>query len=105
VVRKVVWTESAWNDVEEISAFISRDSMFYARACIEEIRDAAGSLAMFSEEGRAAPECGDNSVREIFVRNFRLIYLLSGHVLYIAGFIHGSRDLWQLWDDNRNISS
>ncbi len=103
MARKVIWTESAWSDVEEVADFISRDSMYYAKAFIKEIREAAGSLETLCERGRVVPEFDDKNIRELFVRNYRLIYQLSGNAVYIVGFIHGARDLWVLWDNNRNI--
>lgn len=45
------------------------------------------------------PETGDAAMREIFVRSFRLIYLVQDQAIFIVGFIHGARDLAGLWED------
>lgn len=49
------------------------------------------------------PEFGNDDLRELFVRNYRLIYHVTADVVYIIGFIHGARELWRLWDSDRNI--
>lgn len=103
MAREIIWTESAWNDVEEVTGFISRDSLYYAKSFVEEIRDAAASLAELGERGRVVPEFDNAAIRELFVRNYRLIYQLTGDVIYIVVFIHGARELWRLWDSERNI--
>jgi toxin ParE1/3/4 len=91
--RKVIWTEAAWLDLEEAATFIARDSPHYAAAFVREVRDAARSLSRLSERGRVVPEFGNPQIREIFVRNYRLIYSLSVGSVSILAFIHGARDL------------
>jgi toxin ParE1/3/4 len=98
MARKVIWTESAWKDLEEVVDYIAKDSSHYAAAFVREARDAARTLAYLSERGRSVPEFNDSSIRELFVRSYRLIYQVAGQVVYIIGFIHGARDLWALWE-------
>ena len=62
-----------------------------------EIRDAARLLAHFADRGRVVPEFDDQSIRELFVRSFRLIYQKSEERVYIIALIHGARDLRSLW--------
>ncbi len=95
--RKVIWSETAWKDLEQIADYISSDSIHYAAAFVREMRDAARSLAKFSERGRIVPEIDRATIREIFVRNYRLIYLFEKPRVCILGIIHGSRDLSGLW--------
>ncbi len=38
---------------------------------------------------------------ELFVMSYRLIYQVAEQSVYIIGFIHGSRDLWALWERER----
>ena len=98
MARKVVWTESAWRDLEEAADYIARDSPHYAAAFVREARDAARSLAYLAERGRAVPEFNDSSIREFLVRSYRLIYQVTEHAVHIIGFIHGARDLRTLWE-------
>jgi len=92
-----MWTESAWTDLEAATDFIARDSRHYAASFAREVREASRSLEHLAERGRIVPEFLEPDMRELFVRNYRLIYKLTEKDVYILGFIHGSRDLWKLW--------
>lgn len=46
MARTIKWTVSAINDLEEVVAFIARDSRFYAISVVKEARNAARSLAL-----------------------------------------------------------
>lgn len=48
---------------------------------------------MFPELGRVVPEFGHASVRELIVREHRMIYRLEGDDVLIVFLMHGSRDL------------
>jgi toxin ParE1/3/4 len=91
--RRVVWTETAWGDLEQVVAYIAKDSPHYAAAFAREARDASRSLTRFSDRGRVVPEFNNPAVREIFVRSYRLLYTVRESAVYILGFIHGARDL------------
>ena len=98
MARKIIWTESAWQDLEETAEYIAKDSIHYAAAIIRQGRDAARSLTRLSERSRIVPEFNDPAIRELIVGNYRLIYQLTDQAIYIVGFIHGARDLWALWE-------
>jgi plasmid stabilization system protein ParE len=98
MARKVAWTEAAWSDLEGVSDYIAKDSPYYAATFVREVRDAARSLAYLSERGRVVPEFGDPTIRELLVRRYRLVYQVTEQMVYIIGFIHGARDLTELWE-------
>ena len=98
MARKVVWTEAAWSDLEAAAEYIAKDSPHYAAAFVHEVRDATRSLTHLAERGRVVSEFQDPSIRELLVRNYRLIYKLSAPAAIIVGFIHGARDLSALWE-------
>ena len=41
MARMVKWTEVAWNDLEEVSDYIAKDSRYYAAAFVRKVHDAA----------------------------------------------------------------
>ncbi len=96
--RRIVWTETAWRDLDQVVTHIAKDSSHYAAAFACEARDASRSLSQFSNRGRAVPEFNDPSVREIFVRSYCLLCTVSKDAVYILDFIHGARDLNALWE-------
>jgi toxin ParE1/3/4 len=75
VAHALRWAEAALDDLDEVAEFIARDSPFYAASFVQELRTAARTLRTFGERGRIVPEVGDPSIREIFIKSYRLIYL------------------------------
>jgi len=71
---RVSWSPDALADVESIAGYIARDSAFYAKAVTERIIEVARDLRRFPLAGRVVPELQDESIREGFVYNYRLIY-------------------------------
>ena len=93
----IIWTQSAWNDLEAAADYISKDSPRYATSFVQEVRDAARSLNTLAFRGRVVPEFNDTNIRELFLKNYRLIYQITAQQIYVLGLIHGARDLWVLW--------
>lgn len=98
MAKKVVWSEEATEDIEAIAAYIARDSVYYASAFVREILDASGSLSTFFERGRIVPELEKQNIRELFVREYRLIYSIEKTRIVILGIIHGKRNIVRLWE-------
>ena len=88
---RVAWTESAWQELEQAADFIARDSPRFAAALVDEVRSAASSLRRFPKRGRVLPEVGDESIRELFVKSYRLIYEIRQDDIVILAVIHGAR--------------
>lgn len=97
MARTVRWTEAAISDLAAAAEFIARDSAYYASALVREARTAALSLRYFADRGRRVPEGNDPTIRELFLKNYRLIYKITPSTVFILAFIHGARDLAGLW--------
>jgi addiction module RelE/StbE family toxin len=97
MAREVVWTAEAVNDLESLANYISRDSAAYAASFIQEILDAGKTLSEFSKRGRVVPELNDSAIRELLVRDYRVIYQIEKTRVVILALIHGSRDLSKSW--------
>ncbi len=89
MARTVIWTETATRDLEFTVQYIARDSKFYAAVFAKEVLRAASSLAELSERGRNVPELDDPSIREIFVRKYRLIYFVGQDRVDILTLVYG----------------
>ena len=96
MAREVVWTDPAWDDLEAAAEYIARDSAFYAAALVQEVREAAASLAELAERGQTVPEFADESIRELLVKPYRLVYKLTDEHVFIVAFIHGAQRLWRI---------
>ncbi len=88
---RVTWSPDAYDDVESIAQYIARDSAFYAKAVVTNIINQSRALKKFPERGRIVPEIEDESIREVFIYNYRLIYRIQEKVVLIAAIVHGSR--------------
>ncbi|MGE5152553.1 MAG: type II toxin-antitoxin system RelE/ParE family toxin [Bdellovibrio bacteriovorus] len=55
---RVGWSPEAADDLQEIVAYIARDSSAYARAVASKILGIAKSLGVFPDMGRIVPELG-----------------------------------------------
>jgi len=93
VAREVIWTDPAWDDVENAADYIAQDSKFYAAAFVQEIKEAGASLANFAERGHVVPEFGEESIRELLVRSYRLVYKISDKQVLILTLVHGAQRL------------
>jgi toxin ParE1/3/4 len=94
----VVWSPNALDDVDEIAAYIARDSPTYAAAVVEKILDITRNLQNFPLLGRIVPESNEESIRERFVYSYRLIYQVQQETVTIIAVVHEKRLL-----DNENI--
>jgi plasmid stabilization system protein ParE len=94
---RVAWAEPALADLDELAAYIARDSKAYSISFIRKIRAAARSLAHFPRRGRIVPEFGDPSIREIAVGNYRVIFQIQTTQVVVLAVVHGARDLFVAW--------
>jgi toxin ParE1/3/4 len=94
----VVWSPNALDDVDEIAAYIARNSPTYAAAVVEKILDITRNLQKFPLLGRIVPESNEESIRERFVYSYRLIYQVQEETVIIIAVVHGKRLL-----DNENM--
>jgi toxin ParE1/3/4 len=90
---RIVWSDPAIADLEEIMDYIARDSPRYALAVGERIYEAAGKLELGVRAGWMVPEFGLDCFREVLMRPYRIIYEIRGEGCYIVAIIHASRDL------------
>ena len=73
-MAKVVWTEIAIDDLNNIANFHSKYSDGFASAIIKQLFDKPKVLKVMPEMGRVVPETANESIRELIHGNFRIIY-------------------------------
>ena len=99
MARKVVWSYEATDDLDVLAEYIANDSAFYAAAFTQQILDISRSLNEFSDRGRIVPELGNPNIRELLIREYRLIYGIEKSRIVILALVHGARDLKRLWEN------
>ena len=90
--RRVIWTESARDALEEVLGYISRESPDRAARVLTRALDVAASLSTLSERGRVVPEIGESTLRELLVYDHRMLYRVHEDRVVIRAFLHGARD-------------
>jgi toxin ParE1/3/4 len=91
--HKIIWSPEAVADLTEIRAYIARDSDGYAAAMMERILVAVDRLANYPKLGQRVPELDDESLRQVIVVPYRVIYRLGAQSVDVAAVVHGARDL------------
>jgi len=94
----VKWSIPAKNDLKQIHDYIANDSKYYAQNVIQEIVSKTETLTEFPKIGRIVPEISDQSIRELIVYSYRLIYEISVAGVEILAIIHGRRDFKSVWE-------
>lgn len=89
--RKVLWTENAIQDLEAIKSFISQDSLERATEWTLELYSAGESLAKSSHRGRIVPEFNEENIRELIIKNYRLVYRVQSKAVEILTVFEGHR--------------
>ncbi len=92
---KIIWSEPAVFDLENIRDYIAKDSIYYAAIFVEKIITAIEKVADFPLIGRVVPECQNKNTRELLYQNYRIIYKVSNKAVFILTVIYGGRNLYK----------
>ncbi|MBM4166420.1 MAG: type II toxin-antitoxin system RelE/ParE family toxin [Ignavibacteria bacterium] len=92
-MARVVWTEPALKDLNEILDYIAKDSPVYAERFGIRVVESPRILEQFSRCGRIVPEFNDENIRELFYGSYRILYVIREEQCFIVAVIHGSRDI------------
>ncbi len=89
----VRWTPQAAGDLEAICLFIGRDSPGAAAILADRVLRAVERLANHPRLGRVVPETHEQSIRELIVGGYRVIYRLQDENVHLLTVYHGARSL------------
>ncbi|MCH7911085.1 MAG: type II toxin-antitoxin system RelE/ParE family toxin [Candidatus Hydrogenedentes bacterium] len=89
----VLWTVGASADLRDIFAFLRRDSQVYASVLTARIIDAVERLGEYPNLGRMVPEYQDETLREVIVGNYRVVYRVRGQLVGVIALVHGRQNL------------
>lgn len=91
---KVNWTIQAITDIENIAEFIAKDSRNYAIIQTKRFFDSVVVLESNPSFGRVVPEIDNQTIREIILGNYRIIYrILNKHLIDIITVHHSKMQL------------
>ena len=90
-MAEIEWSLKAENDLNEVIDYIAQDSLEYALLFYEQVREKVENLIQFPKMGRIVPELDEPTIRELILRNYRIIYRISEKKIQIVRLFHGSR--------------
>jgi toxin ParE1/3/4 len=88
---KLRWTRRAQQDLLEIGRYIARDKPDAARRWIERLRQKAAQAAAHPYAGRIVPEHSRSELREVLLRSYRIVYLVTGDAIVVLTVFEGHR--------------
>lgn len=91
---KVVFLQTALDDLEEIVLYIAKDSKNSAIKLRDKIVECASQLQTFPKLGLPVPDrkIGESGFRMLIVQKYLLFYKIYGDEINIMHILHGARD-------------
>ncbi len=91
-MAEIIWSVRSLKDIDEIAAYISKDSFQYAEEQVRQFFIKTKLLEKQSLIGRMVPEVNIFSIRQILCGHYRIIYeIISPQLLGIITVHHQSR--------------
>ncbi len=101
-MARLIWTETALADIEEIAEYIALDNVDAARRLVQNIFDAAERLESHPNSGRKLPELIKTAYREVIVNPCRIFYRIEKQNVFILYVMRGERLLRKYVLEERN---
>ncbi len=92
-MAKIIWTEPALIDLNEIAQYIALDKPTAASSLVEKIFTKTERLETFPNSGRNPPELKKLRYKEITVNPCRIFYRVGGDNIYILYVMRSERKL------------
>lgn len=92
-MARLVWTEPALQDLEEIAEYIALDDLSAAKRLVSKIFAVVERLEDFPGSGRKPPELKHYTYREKIVGPCRIFYRVDKETIFILYVMRGERDL------------
>lgn len=71
---RIVWSQSALDDLRDLVRYIARDDRHVARRFGDLIVNKVQALQTFPRIGRVVPEYREESLREVIITPYRIVY-------------------------------
>ncbi len=105
-MAKIIWTEPALIDLNEIAEYIALDKPSAANSLVQKIFTKTERLEDFPTSGRNPPELKKSRYKEIIVNPCRIVYRIDGDNIYILYVMRSERKLRQfLLNERANKNS
>ncbi len=92
-MARLIWTEPALSDLEEIAEYIALDNSDAAKKLVHKVFQKLERLEQHPHSGRKPPELKKMSYREIIVDPCRIFYRVDNKDIYILYVMRGESQL------------
>ncbi|MBN2343946.1 MAG: type II toxin-antitoxin system RelE/ParE family toxin [Deltaproteobacteria bacterium] len=92
-MARLIWTEPALHDFEEIAEYIALDDVSAATRLVKKVFDVVEKLEDHPESGRRPPELKRTQYREKIVGPCRVFYRVEKESVYVLCIMRGERQL------------
>ncbi len=92
-MARLVWTEPALHDLNEIAEYIALDNFDAARKLIRTVFITVEKLEDFPNSGRCPPELSGTQYREIVCNPCRIFYRVDSDKIFVLYVMRGERKL------------
>lgn len=89
----VIWSQQAIADLRSVHDFIARDSHYYAKKVVHDIRELVDELNELPKMGRIVPELNEEAVRELLLYSYRMIYEIKDEDIFVLAVVHQRKNL------------
>ncbi|MEO1074924.1 MAG: type II toxin-antitoxin system RelE/ParE family toxin [Bacteroidota bacterium] len=90
-MAEVIWRPQALRDLEAIEAYYEEVAPDFAPLFVAGAFETAARLRDFPRAGRIVPEIGDEAIRELLYRQYRIIYIVIGDAAEVLTVYHSAR--------------
>lgn len=92
-MARLVWTEPALQDLEQLADYISLDDDAAAKRLVKKVFKSVELLAEFPEMCPVPRELSDTVYRHLFVKPLRIFYRVQDEIVYIVYVMRQERPL------------
>ncbi|MEX0812181.1 MAG: type II toxin-antitoxin system RelE/ParE family toxin [Chitinophagales bacterium] len=98
-MAKVVWTDNAIADLEDIGDHISKDSVRYAEITVERLFESVDILEKHPKCGKKLATFNNDNLRELIRGNYRIVYFIKDSLRIDILTVHNcARELGNTFD-------
>src|SRR3546814_16769910 len=76
-MAEIVWTDNAIADLDDIGEYIAKESVRYAELTVSKLFSAPDILETHARRGSIVPQFMDESIRQLIIDNYRIVYQLA----------------------------
>jgi len=104
-VARLIWTEPALSDLDEIAEYIALDNADAAKKLVQKVFQKLERLEQHPQSGRMPPELKKTAYREVIVDPCRIFYRVDNKDIYVLYVMRGESQLRKYLLEERGVKT